>query len=233
MDNRLTKVMKEQLADGLIRMPLKLREYVGLITGLSKEMDFLAEQEGSRSTDQVLAMHRKLREMDHKLDEHISLATDRLDVLKTSIDLEAHVAVILGYTDMLETMPEAHSEAWKIRQEHEQIVDGYVKQLKDDPEIVAYIDQVIALREEVALKMGLKSEMDEVATLPDRIATSWKPAATPPARKITSRRCPKGWRSSPGPSTAATSSTGPRTSSPTSTATCSAAPCSRPTRTTP
>ena len=169
MDNRLTKVMKEQLADGLIRMPLKLREYVGLITGLSKEMDSLAEQEGSRSTDQVLAMHRKLREMDHKLDEHISLATDRLDVLKTSIDLEAHVAVILGYTDMLETMPEAHSEAWKIRQEHEQIVDGYVKQLKDDPEIVAYIDQVIALREEVALKMGLKSEMDEVATLPDRI----------------------------------------------------------------
>ena len=48
-------------------------------------------------------------------------------------------------------------------------MDGYVKRLKDDPEIVAYIDQVIALREEVALKMGLKSEMDEVATLPDRI----------------------------------------------------------------
>jgi pyruvate,water dikinase len=169
MDNRLTKVMKEQLADGLIRMPLKLREYVGLITGLSKEMDSLAEQESSRSTDQVLAMHRKLREMDHKLDEHISMATDRLDVLKTSIDLEAHVAVILGYTDMLEPMPEAHSEAWKIRQEHEQIVDGYVNRLKDEPEIVGYMDQVIAMREEVALKMGLKSEMDEVSTLPDRI----------------------------------------------------------------
>ena len=169
MDNRLTKVMKEQLADGLIRIPLKLREYVGLVTGLSKEMDSLAEQEGSRSTDQVLAMHRKLREMDHKLDEHITLATERLDVLKTSIDLEAHVAVILGFTDMLDPMPEAHSEAWKVRQEHEQIVGDYVKRLQDDPEIVAYMDQVIAMREEVALKMGVKSEMDEVATLPDRI----------------------------------------------------------------
>ncbi|MEF2229527.1 MAG: PEP/pyruvate-binding domain-containing protein [Pseudodesulfovibrio sp.] len=169
MDTRLTKVMKEQLADGLIRMPLKLREYVGLITGLSKKMDALAEQEGTRSTDEVLAMHRKLREMDHKLDEHISLATDRLDVLKTSMDLEAHVAVILGYIDMLDPMPETRSEAWKIRQEHEQVVDEYVKRLKEDPEIIAYLDQVTALREEVALKMGLKSEMDEVATLPDRI----------------------------------------------------------------
>jgi pyruvate,water dikinase len=169
MDSRLTKVMKEQLASGLIRMPLKLREYVGLITGLSGRMDSLAEQEGSRSTDEVLAMHRKLREMDHKLDEHLSYATDRLDVLKTSIDLEAHVAVILGFHDMLEPMPEPRSEAWKTRQEHEQIVAEYVKRLKANPEVVAYLDQVMALREEVALKMGLKSEMDEVATLPDRI----------------------------------------------------------------
>jgi pyruvate,water dikinase len=169
MDNKLTKVMKEQLADGLIRMPLKLREYVGLVTGLTKEMETLAEQEGSRSTDQVLAMHRRLREMDHKLDEHLSMATERLDVLKTSIDLEAHIAVILGYHDMLEMMPEVRSEAWKERQEHEKIVNEYVARLKDDPEIVDYFDKITSMREEVALKMGLKSEMDEVATLPDRI----------------------------------------------------------------
>ncbi|WP_419787874.1 PEP/pyruvate-binding domain-containing protein [Pseudodesulfovibrio sp.] len=169
MDERLTKVMKEQLADGLIRIPLKLREYVGLVTGISKQMDALAEQEGSRSTDEVLAMHRKLREMDHKLDEHIALATERLDVLKTSMDLEAHVAVVLGYTDMLDPMPEVRSEAWKVRQEHEQVVAEYVKRLKEDPEVTAYIDEVTEMREEVALKMGLKSQMDEVATLPDRI----------------------------------------------------------------
>jgi len=169
MDNKLTKVMKEQLDDGLIRMPLKLREYVGLLTGLSRQMDSLAEQEGSRSTDEVLAMHRKLREMDHKLDEHINFATDRLDVLKTSIDLDAHIAVILGYHDMLESMPQPRTESWKIRQQHEQVVASYVEKLKDEPAVIEYLDQVTALREEVALKMGLKSEMDEVATLPDRI----------------------------------------------------------------
>ncbi|MBG0789380.1 MAG: phosphoenolpyruvate synthase [Desulfovibrionaceae bacterium] len=169
MDMHLTKVMKEQLDAGLITMPLKLREYVGLITGLGKEMESLAEQEGARSTDQVLAMHRKLREMDRKLDEHITLATERLDVLKTSIDPEAHVAVVLGYHDMLESVPEVRSEAWKIRQGHEKIVGEYVSRLKDEPEFNAYIDRITRLREEVALKMGLKSEMDEVATLPERI----------------------------------------------------------------
>ena len=170
MDTRLTKVMREQLADGLIQMPLKLREYVGMITGLSKEMDKLAEQEGARSTDEVLAMHRKLREMDHKLDDHIALATERLDVLKTSIDLEAHVAVILGYHDVLETMPEPRTESWKIRMRHEQIVAGYVARItEEEPAVLEYIDKITSLREEVALKMGLKSEMDEMATLPDRI----------------------------------------------------------------
>ena len=169
MDMRLTKVMKEQLDSGLISMPFKLREYVGLITGLDKEMEALAEQEGARSTDQVLAMHRQLREKDHKLDEHISLSTERLDVLKTSIDPEAHVAVVLGFHDMLESVPEIRSEAWKIRQEHEKIVAGYVARLKNEPVFIAHIDKITQLREEVALKMGLKSEMDEVATLPDRI----------------------------------------------------------------
>ncbi|MEZ7195545.1 PEP/pyruvate-binding domain-containing protein [Pseudodesulfovibrio karagichevae] len=169
MDHHLTKVMKEQLDSGLITMPLKLREYVGLITGLAREMESLAEQEGARSTDEVLAMHRRLREMDHKLDEHISHATERLDVLKTSIDPEAHVAVVLGYHDMLEPTPSVRTEAWKIRQQHEKTVSEYVARLKEDPEFVAHLDKITRLREEVALKMGLKSEMDEVATLPDRI----------------------------------------------------------------
>jgi len=169
MDMRLTKVMKEQLASGLITMPLKLREYVGLITGLTAQMEALAEQETARSTDEVLAMHRRLREMDHKLDDHISLATERLDILKTSIDPEAHVSVVLGYHDMLESEPEIRSEAWKIRQQHEKTVTEYVERLKKESEFVAYLDKITSLREEVALKMGLKSEMDEVATLPDRI----------------------------------------------------------------
>ena len=171
MDTRLTKVMKEQLAEGLISLPLKLREYVGTLTGLTKNMDLLAEQESARSTDEILAVHRRLRELDKKLDEHITLATERLDVLKTSVDLEAHIAVILGFHDMLEAPADPRSEAGKIRQQHEKVVAEYVQRLQSDEMVMAYIDRIRSLREDVAQKMGLKSEMDEVSTLPERIRT--------------------------------------------------------------
>lgn len=170
MDARLTKVMKEQLADGLIMLPLKLREYVGRITGLTSEMDALSDQEAARGTDEVLALHRKLRELDKKLDVHIELATERLDVLKTSVDIEAHVAVIMGYHDLLEMKPDQrNTEAWQTWQDHRDDVQRIVERIKDDPEVTEYIEKVAQLRREVALKMGVKSEMDEVKTLPERI----------------------------------------------------------------
>ncbi|WP_243547344.1 PEP/pyruvate-binding domain-containing protein [Pseudodesulfovibrio tunisiensis] len=169
MDDKLTKVMKDQLDTGLIALPLKLREYVGIVTGLSRQMDALAEQEGARSTDEVLAMHRKLRELDKKLDEHISLATERLDVLKTSVDLEAHVAVIYGFHDVLDSHPEPRTEAWKILQDHKRIVAGYVEEIQGNEEVVEHLERIRSLREEVALKMGLKSEMDDLRTLPEKI----------------------------------------------------------------
>jgi pyruvate,water dikinase len=170
MDARLTKVMKEQLADGLIALPLKLREYVGRITGLTQKMDSLSDQEAARGTDEVLALHRKLRELDKKLDTHIEMATERLDVLKTSVDLEAHVAVILGYTDLLDGAPDQRdTEAWQAWRDHKDDVKRTVEQVANDPEVTGYINKVAELRREVALKMGLKSEMDEVKTLSERI----------------------------------------------------------------
>ncbi len=169
LDNRLTKVMKDQLASGLVTLPLKLRQYVGQITGLTREMDVLAEQEGARGTDEVLAIHRKLRELDKKLDDHITTSTERLDVLKTSIKLKDHVAVIYGFHDQLQPEPAQRSEDWKVWRDHKDDVDAIVRKIKDNPQIVGYINKVRELREEVALKMGLKSEIDEISSLPERI----------------------------------------------------------------
>jgi len=171
MESRLTKVMKDQLASGLVSLPLKLREYVGQVTGLTRRMDALADQDGARGTDEVLAIQRRLRELDKKLDEKITLATERLDVLKTSVNLEDHVAVIYGYHDLLEGEPSPRSEEWKVWRDHKDDVVQIVRELKDNPQVIGYFNKVRELREEVAVKMGLKSEMDEVRTLPKRIKT--------------------------------------------------------------
>ncbi|MDD4952001.1 MAG: PEP/pyruvate-binding domain-containing protein [Desulfovibrionaceae bacterium] len=169
LDSRLTKVMKEQLALGLITMTIKLRDYVGKLSGLSAEMEVLSEREGARGTDEILAVHRRMRELDKKLDEHIANATERLDVLKTSVDLEAHIAVVFGYGDLLDVPPADDSEAMKTYQDHKAEVDAHVAKVKNEPAIIEVIERARALREEVALKMGLQSEMEEVRTLSERI----------------------------------------------------------------
>ncbi len=169
LDGMLSKVMKEQLASGLISMRIKLRDYVGLVTGLGKELASLSEREGTKGTDEVLAIHRKLRELDKKLDEHIGLATDRLDTLKTSTDLKTHIAVVMGYHDIVDGHHEVGMEAQKLKQDHEREVEKIAQRIKDDPGVVEVLERIASLREEVALKMGLKSEMDEVRTLPERI----------------------------------------------------------------
>jgi pyruvate,water dikinase len=169
MESHLTKVMKDQLATGLITMHLSLRNYVGRLTGLAREMDALSEGAGARGTDEVLAQHRRMRELEKKLDEHIEHATERLDTLKTSVDLNTHLAVVLGFFDLLEPAPVNDAEALKLRQDHEREVASLASRVKDDPKILEVLDRIRVLREEVALKMGLESEMDEVRTLSYRI----------------------------------------------------------------
>lgn len=169
LDDTLTKVMKEQLSSGLIALPLNLRPYVGAVTGLTKAIEALNAKEHAKGTDEVLALHRKLRDLDKRLDRHIELASERLDLLKTSVDLETHVKVIMGYSDLLEPAPEHDSEAMKLRLSKEEVVASTVKRIKTDPLVLETIDRVGALRMEVALKMGIQSEMDEVVTLKQRI----------------------------------------------------------------
>ncbi|MCM0754406.1 PEP-utilizing enzyme [Desulfovibrio aminophilus] len=169
LDSHLTKVMKDQLASGLISMHLSLRSYVGRLTGLSREMEALSEGAGARGTDEVLAQHRRMRELEKRLDECIENATDRLDTLKTSVDLATHMAVVLGHFDLLESVPANDPEALKLYQDHDREAQAYMARVKDDPKVLEVLDRIRALREEVALKMGLESEMDEARTLSYRI----------------------------------------------------------------
>ncbi|GFK92529.1 Phosphoenolpyruvate synthase [Fundidesulfovibrio magnetotacticus] len=168
-DQRLTKVIKEQMSAGYIPMDLKLRQYVGLVTGLTKELEHLTEREGARGTDEVLAIHRKLRELDKKLDEYLGNATRRLDVLKTSVSLEDHVAVILGYWEELNDTS-THADAVKRRMEVKAHVAERAQAVAAEPFIVETLEKIKTMRAEIARQVGIQREMEEVSTLPGRIA---------------------------------------------------------------
>ncbi|GHU92066.1 phosphoenolpyruvate synthase [Deltaproteobacteria bacterium] len=170
LEEHLSKVLREQMAAGLIVLDFNLREYVGEITGLSAEMTALANMEQkSAHHEDVLLQHRKMREIEHKIDQHLEAASRRMEVLKTSPDLEDHVRIIMGYDDELALLPAGDTEAAKRAAEIKASVAVHVQRIKDLPIIVELLRNIQRLREEVSLRAGLKKEMDDVRNLPDKI----------------------------------------------------------------
>lgn len=169
LDNQLTKVLKEQLASGVVTLDLKLRKYVGEITGITAKMDALTEQEDARGTDEVLAVHRQLRELDHKLDEYVGLATHRLDVLKTSLRLEDHVAVIMGYGEELISLTGSDPDTIRRRQELEHSIKVNSDRVRDNEFIQDVFTRIKSLREETAQKTGLQNEIEQIRSIPESI----------------------------------------------------------------
>lgn len=169
LDSKLSKLLREQLSAGLIGLDMKLREYVGHVTGLAFEIEALASRENLRGTEEVLAVHRRLREFDHKLDEHVELATRRMDILKTSVDLADHVRVIMGYDDELALLTGTDPDTLKRRSEIEVNVRDHVERVRELPVIVDALAKIAKLREEVGLRSGLQKEMDDVRAVPEKI----------------------------------------------------------------
>ncbi len=170
LENELTKVVRDQLAAGAISLDFNLRKYVGIISGLEEKVNLLTEKKSARGTDEVLALHRQLRELDNKLDEHIDLATKRLDILKTSTDLREHISIIMGFADELLLLMGDDPETIQSRQEIEDRIESIYKQINKNGYVAEILEKIGDLRTEVALKFGFKQQMDNIRNLPDTIA---------------------------------------------------------------
>lgn len=170
LEDDLTKVVRDQLSAGVVSLDFNLRKYVGIISGLEDRVNKLTDQKGARGTDEVLALHRQLRELDNKLDEHIDLATKRLDILKTSINLREHISIIMGFADELMLLAGEDPETVQSRQEIEDRIESIYKQVSKDDYVLEVLDKIGALRTEVAQKVGFKQKMDSVRDLSENIS---------------------------------------------------------------
>ena len=167
IDAKLDKIVREQLAAGFINVQIKLRSYVGLITGLTTELDALADHAGG-GTDEVMAVHRHIRELDKKLDYHVEQATRRLDMLKTSPDLETHVAIVLGCWDELQERA-SDPDAVKRRLELKARVEERAAAVADEPVIKDTLAKIKAMRVEVARQVGIKNQIEDLSALTEKI----------------------------------------------------------------
>lgn len=169
LEDRLTKILREQLASGLVIFNFNLREYVGQITGLTEELNRLADIDTSLSADDLLNQHRKMREINHKLDEYIEKASRRIEILKTSPDLSEHVAIIMGYADDIALLSPSDPDTPKRKAEIEAAIEQRAAKLKENPHVMGLLNKIRLLREETSLRLGLKKEIDELANLIDKI----------------------------------------------------------------
>lgn len=165
----LTKLVREQLTLATISFDLKLRQYVGIVTGLTDQIEALTEKGGDKGTEQVLAIHRQLREMDMILNEHLEMASHKLEILKSSPDLREHVIAIMGFSEVLEAVSGQNNEKNKERQAVEDRIAAIIERIKDDPVVTDLMFRINKTRTDVALRSGLEREREEVRTLPERI----------------------------------------------------------------
>lgn len=170
LEAKLTKLVTDQLASGAITLDFRLRNYVGEITGLLPKLETLAERESSKSTDEVLAIHREMRDMDHKLDEHVNIASRRLATLKSSLSLEEHISVIMGYKDELDSLMGSAPETLNRKRELEEKIKAQAESLRDNAVVQETLSKIKAMRDEAAQASGIKAEIEGVQEVPERIA---------------------------------------------------------------
>lgn len=170
LDANLTKVICDQLDGGMVAYDFNIREYVGVVSGLSKELEQLVEEDKGSSAEEILLMHRKMRELDHKLDAYLENASRHVNVLKTSVDLAEHVKYIMGYDDELSKCGSCDPEGAKRISEIQAVIDQQVSDIKDLPLVQERMKAVAELREKVSVRAGLKKEIDDVRELPQKIS---------------------------------------------------------------
>ena len=171
LDESLTKTVRSQLNAGLVFLNIRLREYVGHITGLTEEHKALIEQEGQGSEEDVLALRRQSRELERRLDEAMDLASRRLDQLKTTLDLEMHIRMVMGFEDELSLLTGNDPEV--VRRQGE--IDSQAKRMAERaaqiPFVQETLDEIRELREDVAHRTGVVYQREAVQAIPGEITS--------------------------------------------------------------
>ncbi|MFO8031831.1 MAG: PEP/pyruvate-binding domain-containing protein [Desulfohalobiaceae bacterium] len=169
LQQQLTKIVKDQLDSGILTFDLNLRKYVGIVTGLGPEIEELSEKVSARGTEEVLALQRRIRELDAQLDAFLELATQRMDTIKTTTDLHEHVSQIMGYSDQLVQLNPNVPEEQQIIEQLQERIQKQVERIQDDHEVRQILERIKRMRRDVAQKVGLSQVMQDLQELEGKI----------------------------------------------------------------
>ena len=169
LDDKLTKTVRNQLNAGLVFMNMRLREYVGHITGITPELVRLAAEEDKGTEESILSIRRQSRDFERKLDEYVDIASRRTDILKTTLDLEMHVRMVMGFEDELAGLVGTDPEMVIRRSEIAAQVKEMASRVADIPFVKDTLEDIDELRADVGHRTGLLAEIEAVRAIPEKI----------------------------------------------------------------
>ncbi|MDR1947743.1 MAG: phosphoenolpyruvate synthase [Desulfovibrio sp.] len=169
LDENLTKILRRQLNAGMVFVNIRMRDYIGKITGLAGEIESLAEREGSGNEEEVLALRRRSRELERKLDEYLDAASRRLDILKSTADIERHIRLAMGFDDELALLSGNDPETVRRRGEIASQVSRMAEIAAVDPYVREVLDEIRTVREDVGHRTGMITQIEEVRHIPSII----------------------------------------------------------------
>ncbi len=169
LGDNLNKTLRNQFNAGLINGQIKLREYVGHVTGLSEEIARLEASEGAGGSEEALSLQRRLRELEHKLDEHVERSARSLDLLNTTLDLKTHVRYIMGFEDELANLSGNDPEVVARRSQIDEHINAIAERAKNIPFVEQTLKDIGELCRDVAVRTGLDKEISMVKGIPAKI----------------------------------------------------------------
>ncbi len=171
LDSKLRKTIREQLDAGLVSLDLRLREHVGNITGFAEELEKLGKKDDLRNPDEIMAVYRRMREVEKLLDEYTERAARFYSTLETSADLAEHVRIIMGYESELLALSGDSPEVKARRAAIEKEIGDQVSYAALNPAVQETLRQIAALREDVGARCGLAKEIAALRSIPGEIGT--------------------------------------------------------------
>jgi len=170
LEEQLSKTLRSQYNAGLISGNIRLREYVGQLTGLAQEIENLNNQE-THAPEQALFIQRGLRDLENRLDEYAERAARRLDMLNTCDDLHLHVRLIYGFEEELGQLAGNAPETVSRRAEIATEIKLLSERAAAVPLVQETLREIAATRAEVAMRNGMDKEIENVRAIPDKIKT--------------------------------------------------------------
>lgn len=150
LEQRLTKLVKGQIADGHISLGFNLRQYVAILTGLDKELS-KANALDARGSEALHQQQNLIRTIEHKIDEHTEIAFSNIDILQSSPHLSEHIVAL--YADEL-----APSD-----------IVNRVKEVESNPHVIEHIEKIRSIRDAIAVTSDIQREREELLTMEEKI----------------------------------------------------------------